>query len=150
MSACLSSVCVICIALWQALLVLLVWNICLCLVQMLQTRDMVRAETDLFPSLSYREKSKKFAEQAAAIVCLRVLGVPEGRLGEDGCGLVSKRKRDGEESKNGEPQPEDSPTPEVGGRKRHISQSPQKAEEPTNRTDKEAVINGSHRHQTAS
>lgn len=96
------------------------------------------------------EKSKKFAEQAAAIVCLRVLGVPEGRLGEDGCGLVSKRKRDSEESKNGEAQPEDSPTPVIGGRKRHISQSPQKAEEPTNRTDKEAVINGSHRHQTAS
>ncbi|XP_035986746.1 tRNA-dihydrouridine(20) synthase [NAD(P)+]-like [Fundulus heteroclitus] len=41
------------------------------------------------------EKSKKFAEQAAAIVCLRVLGVPEGRIGEEDSGLVCKRKREG-------------------------------------------------------
>lgn len=41
-----------------------------------------------------REKSKKFAEQAAAIVCLRVLGVPEGRIGEEDSGLVGKRKRE--------------------------------------------------------
>lgn len=41
-----------------------------------------------------REKSKKFAEQAAAIVCLRVLGVPEGRIGEEDSGLVCKRKRE--------------------------------------------------------
>ncbi|XP_075884876.1 tRNA-dihydrouridine(20) synthase [NAD(P)+]-like isoform X1 [Nelusetta ayraudi] len=40
------------------------------------------------------EKSKKFAEQAAAIVCLRVLGVPEGRIGEEDSGLVCKRKRE--------------------------------------------------------
>lgn len=40
------------------------------------------------------EKSKKFAEQAAAVVCLRVLGVPEGRLGEGDSGLVCKRKRE--------------------------------------------------------
>uniref|UniRef100_A0A3Q2QPK9 Dihydrouridine synthase 2 n=1 Tax=Fundulus heteroclitus TaxID=8078 RepID=A0A3Q2QPK9_FUNHE len=40
-------------------------------------------------------KSKKFAEQAAAIVCLRVLGVPEGRIGEEDSGLVCKRKREG-------------------------------------------------------
>merc|ERR1739838_970779 len=40
------------------------------------------------------EKSKKFAEQAAAIVCLRILGVPEGKIGEEHCGLVCKRKRE--------------------------------------------------------
>uniref|UniRef100_A0AAY4DN47 DRBM domain-containing protein n=1 Tax=Denticeps clupeoides TaxID=299321 RepID=A0AAY4DN47_9TELE len=45
------------------------------------------------------EKSKKFAEQAAAIVSLRTLGVPEGRIGEENSGLVNKRKR---EEKNGE------------------------------------------------
>lgn len=41
-----------------------------------------------------REKSKKLAEQAAAIVCLRVLGLPEGRVGEEDSGLVCKRKRE--------------------------------------------------------
>lgn len=45
------------------------------------------------------EKSKKFAEQASAIVCLRVLGVPEGRIGEEDSDLVCKRKR--EEKSNG-------------------------------------------------
>ena len=97
------------------------------------------------PSFPYREKSKKFAEQAASVVCLRVLGVPEGRVGEDSCGLVNKRKRE-EENKNGEIQPEDSPpAPELDGRKRHITLSPQKAEEPTNRTcTLSPVVNGSH------
>lgn len=47
----------------------------------------------------FREKSKKFAEQASAIVCLRVLGVPEGRIGEEDSDLVCKRKR--EEKPNG-------------------------------------------------
>uniref|UniRef100_A0A3Q3QY59 DRBM domain-containing protein n=1 Tax=Monopterus albus TaxID=43700 RepID=A0A3Q3QY59_MONAL len=41
------------------------------------------------------EKSKKFAEQAAAIVCLRVLGIPEGHIGEKDSSLVCKRKREG-------------------------------------------------------
>lgn len=41
-----------------------------------------------------RDKSKKLAEQASAIVCLRVLGLPEGRIGEDESGLVCKRKRE--------------------------------------------------------
>uniref|UniRef100_A0A3P9JN43 Dihydrouridine synthase 2 n=1 Tax=Oryzias latipes TaxID=8090 RepID=A0A3P9JN43_ORYLA len=40
------------------------------------------------------EKSKKFAEQAAAIVCLRFLGVPEGRVGDKDSDLVCKRKRE--------------------------------------------------------
>lgn len=43
-----------------------------------------------------REKSKKFAEQAAAVVFLRVRGVPEGRIGEEDSGLVCKRKREGQ------------------------------------------------------
>ncbi|XP_056272689.1 tRNA-dihydrouridine(20) synthase [NAD(P)+]-like [Pseudoliparis swirei] len=41
------------------------------------------------------EKSKRFAEQAAAVVCLRVLGVPEGLIGEEDSGLVCKRKLSG-------------------------------------------------------
>ncbi|XP_033982840.1 tRNA-dihydrouridine(20) synthase [NAD(P)+]-like [Trematomus bernacchii] len=41
------------------------------------------------------EKSKKFAEQAASVVCLRVLGIPEGRIGDEESDLVCKRKRDG-------------------------------------------------------
>ncbi|CAH2297297.1 tRNA-dihydrouridine(20) synthase [NAD(P)+]-like isoform X1 [Pelobates cultripes] len=40
------------------------------------------------------DKSKKLAEQAAAIVCLRVLGLKEGKLGEPESDLVRKRKRD--------------------------------------------------------
>ncbi|XP_071973881.1 tRNA-dihydrouridine(20) synthase [NAD(P)+]-like isoform X2 [Engystomops pustulosus] len=39
------------------------------------------------------DKSKKLAEQAAAIVCLRTLGLPEGKLGEKESDLVRKRKR---------------------------------------------------------
>lgn len=57
------------------------------------------------------EKSKKFAEQAAAIVCLRVLGIPEGRIGEEDSGLVCKRKR--ERKLNGSVE-------EEGSKKRHV------------------------------
>uniref|UniRef100_A0A8C6M7P4 Dihydrouridine synthase 2 n=2 Tax=Nothobranchius furzeri TaxID=105023 RepID=A0A8C6M7P4_NOTFU len=57
------------------------------------------------------EKSKKFAEQASAIVCLRVLGIPEGRLGEDDSGLVCKRKREGRSNGNSE---------EERGKKLHV------------------------------
>ncbi|XP_044126171.1 tRNA-dihydrouridine(20) synthase [NAD(P)+]-like isoform X2 [Bufo gargarizans] len=39
------------------------------------------------------DKSKKLAEQSAAIVCLRTLGLPEGKLGEEESNLVRKRKR---------------------------------------------------------
>lgn len=39
------------------------------------------------------DKSKKLAEQAAAIVCLRTLGLPEGKIGEGESDLVHKRKR---------------------------------------------------------
>uniref|UniRef100_A0A8B9TQ76 Dihydrouridine synthase 2 n=1 Tax=Anas platyrhynchos TaxID=8839 RepID=A0A8B9TQ76_ANAPL len=40
------------------------------------------------------DKSKKLAEQAAAIVCLRTLGVPEGKLCEGENHLINKRKRE--------------------------------------------------------
>ncbi|CAJ1055866.1 tRNA-dihydrouridine(20) synthase -like [Xiphias gladius] [Xyrichtys novacula] len=60
------------------------------------------------------EKSKKFAEQAAAIVCLRVLGIPEGRIGEEDSGLVCKRKR--ERKLNGTTEEEET----EGSKKRHV------------------------------
>ncbi|XP_066050426.1 tRNA-dihydrouridine(20) synthase [NAD(P)+]-like isoform X1 [Chamaea fasciata] len=43
------------------------------------------------------DKSKKLAEQAAAIVCLRTLGVPEGKLCEGENHLINKRKRGDQE-----------------------------------------------------
>ncbi|XP_029908919.1 tRNA-dihydrouridine(20) synthase [NAD(P)+]-like [Myripristis murdjan] len=64
------------------------------------------------------EKSKKFAEQAAAIVCLRVLGIPEGRIGEEDSGLVCKRKR--EAKLNGA-------ADEEGSKKRHVAEDQQEA-----------------------
>lgn len=80
------------------------------------------------------EKSKKFAEQAAAIVCLRVLGIPEGRIGEEDSGLVCKRKR--ERKVNGS-------SDEEGGKKRHVSETI----EETSKTD--VVTNGNlHRPET--
>ncbi|XP_029993376.1 tRNA-dihydrouridine(20) synthase [NAD(P)+]-like [Sphaeramia orbicularis] len=77
------------------------------------------------------EKSKKFAEQAAAIVCLRVLGIPEGRIGEEDSGLVCKRKR--ERKVNGSAEEEIS-------KKRHVADVQQEAE-----TSETAVVtNGNH------
>ncbi|XP_054856830.1 tRNA-dihydrouridine(20) synthase [NAD(P)+]-like isoform X2 [Eublepharis macularius] len=46
---------------------------------------------------SFWEKSKKLAEQAAAIACLRTLGVPEGKRSEEASPLVNKRKRHDQE-----------------------------------------------------
>ncbi|XP_034033016.1 tRNA-dihydrouridine(20) synthase [NAD(P)+]-like [Thalassophryne amazonica] len=74
------------------------------------------------------EKSKKFAEQAAAIVCLRVLGIPEGRIGEEDSGLVCKRKR--EQKTNGRAEEERS-------KKRHVADIQQSAETT-------AVVNSDH------
>ncbi|XP_076590235.1 tRNA-dihydrouridine(20) synthase [NAD(P)+]-like isoform X1 [Chaetodon auriga] len=90
------------------------------------------------------EKSKKFAEQAAAIVCLRVLGIPEGRLGEEDSGLVCKRKREGrmngsteEGRRNGSTEAEEEEgrrngsteaEEEEGRRKRHISKGQQEVD----------------------
>nr|XP_032638790.1 tRNA-dihydrouridine(20) synthase [NAD(P)+]-like isoform X2 [Chelonoidis abingdonii] len=45
-------------------------------------------------------KSKKLAEQAAAIVCLRTLGLPEGKLNEGENHLINKRKRENQEFLN--------------------------------------------------
>lgn len=69
-----------------------------------------------------REKSKKFAEQAAAVVCLRTLGLPEGRIGEAHSGLVNKRKRDDKKCAALDAN-------ESAARKRHISEVPQEEEE---------------------
>ncbi|KAM3870216.1 tRNA-dihydrouridine(20) synthase [NAD(P)+]-like [Diretmus argenteus] len=78
------------------------------------------------------EKSKKFAEQAAAVVCLRVLGIPEGRIGEDASDLVCKRKR--EVRANGAAE-------EAGSKKRHVAPLRQEAET----TATAGVANGDHR-----
>uniref|UniRef100_A0A452FRM3 Dihydrouridine synthase 2 n=1 Tax=Capra hircus TaxID=9925 RepID=A0A452FRM3_CAPHI len=48
------------------------------------------------------DKSKKLAEQAAAIVCLRSQGLPEGRLGEESPSL-HKRKREALDQDPGDP-----------------------------------------------
>lgn len=77
------------------------------------------------------EKSKKFAEQAAAIVCLRVLGIPEGRIGEEDSGLVCKRKR--EAKTNGAVE-------EEGSKKRHVAD----VQQGTDNSDAAAVANGDH------
>ncbi|KAF0040800.1 hypothetical protein F2P81_006698 [Scophthalmus maximus] len=74
------------------------------------------------------EKSKKFAEQAAAVVCLRVLGIPEGRIGEEESGLVCKRKR--EAKTNGAAEKETS-------KKRHVSADKE--------TETSKAANGDHR-----
>ncbi|XP_077313332.1 tRNA-dihydrouridine(20) synthase [NAD(P)+]-like isoform X3 [Lithobates pipiens] len=39
------------------------------------------------------DKSKKLAEQAAAIVCLRALGLPEGKIGEGESDLVHRKRK---------------------------------------------------------
>ncbi|XP_045149582.1 tRNA-dihydrouridine(20) synthase [NAD(P)+]-like isoform X2 [Echinops telfairi] len=48
------------------------------------------------------DKSKKLAEQAAAIVCLRSRGLPEGRLGDESPSL-HKRKREAPDQDPGDP-----------------------------------------------
>lgn len=75
------------------------------------------------------EKSKKFAEQAAAIVCLRVQGIPEGRIGEEDSGLVCKRKR--ERKLNGTIE-------EEGSKKRYVGDIKEK----TDNSETTAVANG--------
>ncbi|XP_058501294.1 tRNA-dihydrouridine(20) synthase [NAD(P)+]-like isoform X2 [Solea solea] len=80
------------------------------------------------------EKSKKFAEQAAAVVCLRVLGIPEGLIGEEDSGLVCKRKRDGKTNGGAEQQQEQS-------KKRHLGDVQQE----TQSSETPALANGDHR-----
>lgn len=79
----------------------------------------------------FREKSKKFAEQAAAIVCLRVLGIPEGRIGEEDSGLVCKRKREVRINDN---------MTEERSKKRHSDNGQQEADH----SDRGVVDNGDH------
>ncbi|XP_067292922.1 tRNA-dihydrouridine(20) synthase [NAD(P)+]-like [Pseudorasbora parva] len=90
-----------------------------------RTQDRAFQSTVIVAEKKYRstlwEKSKKFAEQAAAIVCLRTLGLPEGRIGEENTGLVNKRKRD-----DGKREPLNDN--ESATRKRHISEAPQEEE----------------------
>lgn len=86
-----------------------------------RTQDRAFQSTVLLADKKYRstlwEKSKKFAEQAAALVCLRTLGLPEGRIGEENSGLVNKRKRDDKPCVT----VDDS---ESAARKRHIAVAP--------------------------
>ncbi|XP_062316996.1 tRNA-dihydrouridine(20) synthase [NAD(P)+]-like [Osmerus eperlanus] len=85
-----------------------------------RTQDRAFQSTVTMAARRYRstlwEKSKKYAEQAAAVVCLRVLGLPEGRVGEENQGLVGKRKRERMRSP-----PDQDTAEEQGGRKRHLS-----------------------------
>ncbi|KAK2524011.1 hypothetical protein Q9966_011830 [Columba livia] len=57
------------------------------------------------------DKSKKLAEQAAAIVCLRTLGVPEGKLCEGENHPLNKRKREDQEHLNDRDHREDRAEP---------------------------------------
>ncbi|XP_077611763.1 tRNA-dihydrouridine(20) synthase [NAD(P)+]-like isoform X2 [Crocuta crocuta] len=56
------------------------------------------------------DKSKKLAEQAAAIVCLRSRGLPEGRLGEESPSL-QKRKREAPDQDPGGPRAQEPAVP---------------------------------------
>ncbi|XP_020740609.2 tRNA-dihydrouridine(20) synthase [NAD(P)+]-like isoform X1 [Odocoileus virginianus] len=56
------------------------------------------------------DKSKKLAEQAAAIVCLRSQGLPEGRLGEESPSL-HKRKREALDQDPGDPRTQEPAMP---------------------------------------
>lgn len=91
-----------------------------------RTQDRAFQSTVTVDGKKYRstlwEKSKKFAEQAAAVVCLRTLGLPEGRIGEEHSGLVNKRKRDDNKCAALDAN-------ELAARKRLISEVPQEEEE---------------------
>ncbi|XP_062276449.1 tRNA-dihydrouridine(20) synthase [NAD(P)+]-like [Scomber scombrus] len=85
------------------------------------------------------EKSKKFAEQAAAVVCLRILGIPEGRIGEEDSGLICKRKRDGKTMTNGTTEGEEASI------KRRSTENTQETENlESEATIAVAVANGDH------
>ncbi|XP_077424100.1 tRNA-dihydrouridine(20) synthase [NAD(P)+]-like isoform X2 [Vanacampus margaritifer] len=76
-------------------------------IQVQRAQDRAFQSTVTVEDKKYRsslwEKSKKFAEQASAVVCLRALGIPEGRVGEENGGRREKRKmadnRDSDEEK---------------------------------------------------
>ncbi|XP_072529760.1 tRNA-dihydrouridine(20) synthase [NAD(P)+]-like [Salminus brasiliensis] len=106
-----------------------------------RAQDRAFQSTVMVANKKYRstlwEKSKKFAEQAAAIVCLRTLGLPEGRIGEENSGLVNKRKRGQRRSDISE----DSGITDSTNRKRRITEPSQKEEQESN--DEKTVVNGS-------
>ncbi|XP_028333466.1 tRNA-dihydrouridine(20) synthase [NAD(P)+]-like isoform X2 [Physeter macrocephalus] len=66
------------------------------------------------------DKSKKLAEQAAAIVCLRSQGLPEGRLGEEGPSL-HKRKREAPDQDTGDPRAQEPAMPGELCKKRFLA-----------------------------
>ncbi|XP_012586240.1 PREDICTED: tRNA-dihydrouridine(20) synthase [NAD(P)+]-like isoform X2 [Condylura cristata] len=66
------------------------------------------------------DKSKKLAEQAAAIVCLRSQGLPEGRLGEESPSL-HKRKRETPDQDPGGPQVQEPTVPGSQAQKPAVS-----------------------------
>ncbi|XP_057184836.1 tRNA-dihydrouridine(20) synthase [NAD(P)+]-like [Triplophysa rosa] len=102
-----------------------------------RTQDRAFQSTVIVADKKYRstlwEKSKKSAEQAAAIVCLRTLGLPEGRVGEENSGLVNKRKRDDKQCAALDDK-------ESVVRKRHITEPPLQKEGEMIRMTK--VVNG--------
>uniref|UniRef100_A0A8B9L6W2 Dihydrouridine synthase 2 n=1 Tax=Astyanax mexicanus TaxID=7994 RepID=A0A8B9L6W2_ASTMX len=106
-----------------------------------RVQDRAFQSTVLVANKKYRstlwEKSKKFAEQAAAIVCLRTLGLPEGRIGEENSGLVNKRKRE----QRSRDVSQDSGITDSTNRKRRSTEPSQKEEQESN--DKITVVNGS-------
>ncbi|XP_062857781.1 tRNA-dihydrouridine(20) synthase [NAD(P)+]-like [Trichomycterus rosablanca] len=83
------------------------------------------------------EKSKKSAEQAAAIVCLRTLGLPEGRIGEENSGLVNKRKREVKRQDTSE----DGAVTDSTNRKRWLTEPSEENDQESN--DSTVVVNGS-------
>uniref|UniRef100_A0A672TGL1 DRBM domain-containing protein n=1 Tax=Strigops habroptila TaxID=2489341 RepID=A0A672TGL1_STRHB len=66
------------------------------------------------------DKSKKLAEQAEAIVCLRTLGVPEGKLREGENHLINKCKREDQEHLNNRDHGEDLAEPSHKKKKKLI------------------------------
>uniref|UniRef100_A0A4W5LEC8 Uncharacterized protein n=1 Tax=Hucho hucho TaxID=62062 RepID=A0A4W5LEC8_9TELE len=93
-----------------------------------QPRYEMRSQDRTFQSIvtvtkNYRStlRQRNMQNRLAAIVCLRVLGLPEGQTGEEYSGLVGKRKR---EKKRIEKPDEEDTTVESGARKRHLSKNP--------------------------
>uniref|UniRef100_A0A6P8QKG8 tRNA-dihydrouridine(20) synthase [NAD(P)+]-like isoform X2 n=1 Tax=Geotrypetes seraphini TaxID=260995 RepID=A0A6P8QKG8_GEOSA len=88
-------------------------------------RDRLFCSTVTVANQKYRssiwDKSKKLAEQAAAIVCLRALDIPEGKLSEEGNTLVHKRKREDKEILNNTENGDCLPA-EASHKKLHFSQ----------------------------
>ncbi|XP_074864638.1 tRNA-dihydrouridine(20) synthase [NAD(P)+]-like isoform X3 [Carettochelys insculpta] len=67
------------------------------------------------------DKSKKLAEQAAAIVCLRTMGLPEGKFNEGENHLINKRKRESQELLNNKAH-EDDLLVEASHKRAHVTE----------------------------